>query len=140
MEKGRKHVFNPKIYPINLRIIFGADAEYLNDVFTNLDIPDGEEPIPFDDGYEATTALVGNVESGRKEVLVLFKNASDDIRDTAAHEAFHATFCYARCLRLYFDGYDPNNTEECLAYLNQWINSCISKSFSREDGKEGKMS
>lgn len=145
MDKGKQYLFDPVIYPIKLRIVVGADAEYLNDNFVDLDADRLGVDGSFGEGYEAMSVRVGNRESRMNEVVILARDDSEEIVGLMFHEAFHATFAYFRELKLYIDVYDYNNTEEAAAYLNSWINKCIMSVFNigrKNDGnkKKRKMS
>lgn len=145
MDKGKHYLFDPVIYPIKLRIVVGADAEYLNNTFVNLDAHDSGVDWSFSEGYEAMSVRAGNRKSGMKEVVILARDDSDEIVNLMSHEAFHATFAYFRELNLHINVYDPSNTEEAAAYLNSWINKCIMSVFGigrKNDGnkKKRKMS
>lgn len=145
MDKGKHYLFDPVIYPIKLRIVVGADAEYLNDNFVDLDADKLGVDGSFSEGYEAISVRAGNKESGMREVVILAKDDSDEVVGLMPHEAFHVTLAYFRELKLYIDVYDCNNTEEAAAYLNAWINKCIMSVFdigrkSNGDKKKRKMS
>lgn len=137
MEKGKHYLFDPVIYPIKLRIVVGADAEYLNEMFVDLDADSLGVDGSFDEGYEAMSVRAGNRESGMKEVVILARDSSDEIVGLMCHEAFHATFAYFRELKLHIDIYDSNNTEEAAAYLNSWINKCLVSVFNRGGKSNG---
>lgn len=81
-------LYKNDIYPYNVRVLLGADEEYIVKTFANLEVED-QSWEGWTDDYGGRTIFVGNRTNHRKEICFLFHSPSDmDVR-TIGHECLH---------------------------------------------------
>lgn len=79
-------LYKNDIYPYNVRVLLGADEEYIVKTFANLEVED-QSWEGWTDDYGGRTIFVGNRTNHRKEICFLFHSLSDmDVR-TIGHDA-----------------------------------------------------
>lgn len=84
----RQVSYKNDIYPYNVRVLLGADEEYIAKTFANLEVED-QSWEGWTDDYGGRTIFVGNRTNHRKEICFLFHSLSDmDVR-TIGHECLH---------------------------------------------------
>lgn len=130
-------LYKNEIYPYNLRVILGADKEYIEKSFVNLE-SDDQGWDGWSDDYGGRTIFVGNKSNHRKEVCLLFKSLNSMDVGTIVHECFHAVSIYCKYLNISF-GFDAGEDEH-MAYLMGWLVTKTCESYhkwkGKEDGKE----
>lgn len=121
MEKGKSFEFDPHIYPFNLIVLIGADAEYMNDRFKN------EEAEGFGDDFENYSIMVNTVsdkeDSDRIKILVRLKDPEQLYFRNICHESFHVAINYCRLCNMSI-GFEIGQDEHP-AYIAGWFGSCI---------------
>lgn len=86
-------LYKNDIYPYNVRVLLGADEEYMAKTFANLEVED-QSREGWTDDYGGRTIFVENRTNHRKEICFLFHSLSDmDVR-TIGHECLHGLSLY----------------------------------------------
>ena len=92
-------LYKNDIYPYNVRVLLGADEEYIAKTFANLEVED-QSWEGWTDDYGGRTIFVGNRTNHRKEICFLFHSLSDmDVR-TIGHECLHGLSIYCKYLNM----------------------------------------
>lgn len=101
--------------------MIGATKDDVRKCFENFD----ESGFDCSDDVTATTfpEVVCRI-NGKYGNLVVFRSKNDMRMGTIAHESFHVL---SRMMDVMPLVREPNGTNEHLAYLMQWIASCINK-------------
>lgn len=126
------------IYPYNIRVLLGADEEYIIKTFANLEVED-QSWDGWTDDCSGRTIFVGNRTNHRKEICFLFHSLSDmDVR-TIGHECLHRLSLYCKYLNINYS-FDAGEDEHA-AYLMGWMVDRVCDAyhkFKKEEEKDGK--
>lgn len=133
----RQALYKNGIYPYNIRVLLGADEEYITKTFANLEVED-QSWDGWTDDYGGRTIFVGNRTSHRKEICFLFHSLSDmDVR-TTGHECLHGLSLYCKYLNINYS-FDAGEDEHA-AYIAGFVGNCVAEMFGflekEKDGKE----
>lgn len=87
------------IYLYNIRVLLGADEEYIVKTFANLEVED-QSWEGWTDDYGGRTIFVGNRTNHRKEICFLFYSLSDMDVKTIGYECLHGLSLYCKYLNI----------------------------------------
>lgn len=122
-------LYKNDIYPYNVRVLLGADEEYIVKTFANLEVED-QSWEGWTDDYGGRTIFVGNRTNHRKEICFLFHSLSNmDVR-TIGHSV-----CQHCNMSLGF----KVGEDEHAAYIAGFVGNCAGEMFGfLEEEKDGK--
>lgn len=119
-------LYKNDIYPYNVRVLLGADEEYIVKTFANLEVED-QSWEGWTDDYGGRTIFVGN------------RTLSDmDVR-TIGHECLHGLSLYCKYLNINYS-FEAGEDEHA-AYLMGWLVDKVCDAyhkFKKEEEKDGK--
>lgn len=131
-------LYKNDIYPYNVRVLLGADEEYIVKTFANLEVED-QSWEGWTDDYGGRTIFVGNRTNHRKEICFLFHSLSDmDVR-TIGHECLHGLSIYCKYLNMDYS-FEVGGDEHA-ACLMGWLVDKVCYAyhkFKKEEEKDGK--
>jgi hypothetical protein len=108
--------FDPVIYPLKLWVAISDDGKDLNGLFRHHETGELMRFEEYDiDSKEALVFPVSEADSGRRGVLIIFRNRMYMTCKTIAHEAVHAAGFMFEQIGQEID------SEEPVAYLVGWI-------------------
>lgn len=131
-------LYKNDIYPHNVRVLLGADEEYMVKTFANPEVED-QSREGWTDDYGGRTIFVGNRTNHRKEICFLFHSLSDmDVR-TMGYECLHGLSLYRKHPNINH-GFEAGEDEHA-AYLTGWLVDKVCDAyhkFKKEEKKDGK--
>lgn len=129
-------LYKNDIYPYNVRVLLGADEEYIVKTFANLEVED-QSWEGWTDDYGGRTIFVGNRTNHRKEICFLFHSLSDmDVR-TIGHECLHGLSIYCKYLNMDY-GFEVGGDEHA-ACLMGWLVDKVCGAYHKFKKEEEKM-